>query len=162
MSVAGREKQQAAGLLRRHGLRVTTPRLAVLRCLAEADRHLSAEGVLERLRVAGCRCARATVYNVLNDFAARGLLRTVSIPGGPTWFDPVTEPHPHLYREDTGELVDLPADALPDFRALGLPPELEVAGISLVVHARPRDTDGAGRISNREGGEIVPPGIRTE
>lgn len=138
MNGAGREQGQAADLLRRHGLRVTAPRVAVARCLTGADRHLSAEDVLDRLRTAGCRCARATVYNVLNEFVRRGLVRTVSVPGGPTWFDPVVEPHAHLYREDTGELTDLPSDALPGPDALGIPRDMEVSGISLVVHARPR------------------------
>lgn len=125
-------------MLRRHGLRVTAPRMAVARCLAKAGGHLSAEAVRHRLRADGCRCARATVYNVLNDFARCGLVRPVVVDGHRTYFEPSPEPHPHLYRRDTGELIDLPAGALPDREALGLPPELEVESISLVVHARPR------------------------
>lgn len=131
-----------AGLLRERGLRVTAPRLAVARCLSGADRHLSADGVLERLRESGCRCARATVYNVLNEFTRCGLVRTVTVDGGRTYFDPVVEPHPHLYREDTGELIDLPQAALPDPEKLGLPEDLEVNRISLVVYARPRGSRG--------------------
>lgn len=131
-----------AELLRECGLRVTTPRLAVARCLSGADRHLSADGVLERLRESDCRCARATVYNVLNEFARCGLVRTVTVEGGRTYFDPIAEPHPHLYREDTGELVDLPPAALPDPERLGLPEDLEVNRISLVVYARSRGSRG--------------------
>lgn len=130
------------GLLRQHGLRVTRPRLAVARCLAEADTHLSADGVLERLRESGCRCARATVYNVLNGFARCGLVRTVTVEGGRTYFDPIVEPHPHLYREDTGELMDLPQSALPGPERLNLPGDLEVDRISLVIYARPREGRG--------------------
>lgn len=136
----GGNDRQLKTLLRRLGLRVTAPRLAVGRCLMTAESHLTADGVLARLRAAGCRCARATVYNVLNEFARCGLVQTVALEGGPTYFDPVTEPHPHLYREDTGELFDLPAGAMPDPRTLGLPTGLAVERISLVVHARPRDS----------------------
>lgn len=131
-----------AELLRECGLRVTAPRLAVARCLSGADTHLSADGVLERLREAGCRCARATVYNVLNEFARCGLVRTVTVEGGRTYFDPVIEPHPHLYREDTGELIDLPPAALPDPESLELPGNLEVDRISLVIYARRRESRG--------------------
>lgn len=131
-----------AGLLRRCGLRVTAPRLAVARCLSGADTHLSADGVLERLRESGCRCARATVYNVLNEFTRCGLVRTVTVEGGRTYFDPIVEPHPHLYREDTGELIDLPPAALPEPERLGLPQDLEVNRISLVIYARSRETRG--------------------
>lgn len=131
-----------AGLLRECGLRVTAPRLAVARCLSGADRHLSADAVLERLRESGCRCARATVYNVLNEFARCGLVRTVTVEGGRTYFDPIVEPHPHLYREDTGELMDLPPATLPDPERLGLPEDLEVKRISLVVYARSRESRG--------------------
>ncbi len=139
--MTGRDDQQLKTSLRQLGLRVTAPRLAVARCLATADSHLTADGVLARLRAKGCRCARATVYNVLNEFTRCGLVRTVVVEGGRTYFDPVTEPHPHLYRQDTGELIDLPARALPDPDTLGLPPGLEVERISLVVHASP----GGGR-----------------
>lgn len=134
--------ERPAELLRRRGLRATAPRLAVVRCLTEAGRHLSAEGVLERLRASGCRCARATVYNVLNELTRCGLVRPVVVDGQRAYFDPVTEPHPHLYREDTGELLDLPAGAMPDPQTLGLPPDLAVERISLVVHARPRESRG--------------------
>lgn len=136
--MTGEIDQQLKASLRRLGLRVTTPRLAVARCLMTAGRHLTADGVLARLRTEGCRCARATVYNVLNEFTRCGLVRTVAVEGGRTYFDPVTEPHPHLYREDTGELIDLPGRALPAPETLGLPPGLAVERISLVVHARPQ------------------------
>lgn len=64
--MTGGNDQQLKALLRGLGLRVTAPRLAVARCLMAADSHLTADGVLARLRAAGCRCARATVYNVRN------------------------------------------------------------------------------------------------
>lgn len=64
--MTGGSDQRPYALLRRGGLRVTAPRLAVARCLMTADSHLTADGVLARLRAAGCRCARATVYNVRN------------------------------------------------------------------------------------------------
>lgn len=128
-----------ADQLRAAGLRVTRPRLAVSRCLLEAvDEHLTADRVLVRLRAGGCRCARASVYNVLKDLAGSGLVQRIAVHDGATYFDPVTRPHPHLYIPETGELLDLPPESMPDADSLGLSPELRVQHVSMVVHASRR------------------------
>lgn len=129
--------EHLAAQIRGRGLRVTGQRLAVARCLLAADEHLTAEGVLSKLRQRGCRCSRATVYNALNDFCRHGLVQPVVVDTVGTYFDPVTEPHPHLYLPDTGRLVDLPPSALPAAGDLDLPPGLKVESDSLVVRARP-------------------------
>ncbi len=137
MTMTPGNDEQIAAQIRDHGLRVTGQRLAVARCLLAADDHLTAEGVLSKLRDGGCRCSRATVYNALNDFCRHGLVQPVTVDTVGTYFDPVTEPHPHLYLPESGRLVDLPAGALPAAEDLGLPPGLTVESVSLVVRARP-------------------------
>lgn len=61
---------QESDELRRAGLKVTLPRIKVLRMLAGREReHLSAEEVYQRLREQGEDIALATVYRVLTQFA---------------------------------------------------------------------------------------------
>lgn len=125
--------------MRRCGIRCTSQRLAVARCLYDSSRHLSAPMVLDRLCASGSRCSRATVYNTLNLFARKGLVRPVAVNGGPVFFDPVTTPHPHVYRTDTGKLQDLDPEILQALQGLTLPDGLQAEGIDLVVRARPVD-----------------------
>jgi len=81
--------------------------------------------------------AKATVYDTLNLFAARGLLRPLSVDGTRSWFDSNVEPHYHFHDERTGALSDV---ALPEvqFSRLPEPPAgMEVAGLDLVIRLRP-------------------------
>ena len=82
------------------------------------------------------RVSLATVYNTLHQFTAAGLLREVSVESGKAYFDTNTSSHHHFLVEDSGELSDIPADAV-DVRMLpGAPPGLEVARIDVVVRLR--------------------------
>lgn len=61
--------------LRRAGLKVTTPRLKILDILASGDtRHLSAEAIYKSLLESNEDIGLATVYRVLTQFEAAGLV----------------------------------------------------------------------------------------
>ncbi|WP_457825730.1 Fur family transcriptional regulator, partial [Staphylococcus aureus] len=57
------------------GIRPTAQRVQIALLLLAAPQHLSAEQILASLWAAGARVSKATVYNTLNLFAARGLIR---------------------------------------------------------------------------------------
>jgi Fur family iron response transcriptional regulator len=120
------------------GIRVTEQRLQVAALLLRAPQHLSAEQIAETLRGAGTRVSKATVYNTLNLFAARGLIRQVSIDGSCAWFDSNVAPHYHFHDQQSGALLDVePCDV--QFSRLPEPPSgMEVAGIDVVIRLRPR------------------------
>ena len=56
----------------------------------------------------GSRVSKATVYNTLNLFCERGLLRTVDVDPSRQYYDSSIESHHHFYNVDTGELIDIP------------------------------------------------------
>jgi Fur family iron response transcriptional regulator len=120
------------------GIRVTEQRLQVASLLLRAPQHLSAEQITEALRGAGTRVSKATIYNTLNLFAARGLIRQVSVDGSCAWFDSNVAPHYHFHDEQTGALLDVePRDV--QFSRLPQPPSgMEVAGIDVVIRLRRR------------------------
>jgi Fur family transcriptional regulator, ferric uptake regulator len=71
--------QEAAGLeskdLRKAGLKVTGPRLKILEILeGSPTRHMSAEGIYKRLIESNEDIGLATVYRVLTQFQAAGLV----------------------------------------------------------------------------------------
>ncbi len=128
---------EAAALLRRAGLRPTRQRVALARLVAEGgDRHLTAERLHAEARGAGVRVSVATVYNTLHRFVRAGLLRELAAAPGRTYFDTNTAHHHHFYDTETGELTDIPAEAV----ALATLPEppagREVERVDAVVRLR--------------------------
>lgn len=123
--------------LKQVGLRPTRQRLELLQLLrGNGDRHVTPESLHLEARGDGIRVSLATVYNTLNQFTDKGVLRRLITESGVTWFDTNTSDHHHFYNEVSGELTDFPADAevwsqLPD------PPEGKgITGVNIVVCIR--------------------------
>jgi len=129
---------RAATRLADCGIRVTDQRLQIASILLSAPQHLTAEQIADALRHGGAHVSKATVYNTLNLFAARGLIRQLSVDGTCAWFDSNVEPHYHFHDEHSGALSDV---AVKDVQFSRLPPTpagMEVAGIDLVIRLRRR------------------------
>ena len=95
------------------GLRPTRQRLALAKLLfAGHDRHVTAEQLHDDAMAAGISVSLATVYNSLNQFTQAGLLREVIVEPGRSYFDTNVSDHHHFYFENSGELRDIPSDAL--------------------------------------------------
>lgn len=74
--------------LRNAGLKVTLPRVKILEMLEGAtSRHLTAEDVYKRLLDAGEEIGLATVYRVLTQFEAAGLVKRHHFEGGHSVFE---------------------------------------------------------------------------
>src|ERR1700743_1511298 len=85
-----------AGLLRRHQLRVTPQRRAILHAFrGTPDEHLSAEEVLSRASQAVPEIGRGTVYATLAELAELGLLGSVGNPE-PIRYETNVAPHDHF------------------------------------------------------------------
>ncbi|MBM4293328.1 MAG: transcriptional repressor [Deltaproteobacteria bacterium] len=85
-------------LLALNGLRPTPVRLAVLEILGLADRALRAGEILESLRIRR-RVNKVTVYRILDDFTARGILRRINLDDRAAHYELACEhhpPHPHF------------------------------------------------------------------
>src|SRR5580693_4495227 len=137
-SIAESNWARAATRLADCGIRVTDQRLQIASILLSAPQHLSAEQIAEALRREGARVSKATVYNTLNLFAARGLIRQLSVNGDCAWFDSNVGPHYHFQDEQSGALQDLALGEV-QFSLLPEPPVgMEVAGIDVVIRLRRR------------------------
>jgi Fur family iron response transcriptional regulator len=99
-------------LLRAHGIQPSAQRIAVGRYVLTTDDHPSADEVWQRVRSKLAVLSRATVYNTLNLFVARGLLRSHFLAEGRVVYDPRTEPHHHFIDDDSGRIHDVPWSAL--------------------------------------------------
>src|ERR1700733_1061539 len=74
--------------LRNAGLKVTLPRLKILDMLAEGSaHHMSAEDIYKKLLVSNEDIGLATVYRVLTQFEAAGLVTRHHFEGGMAVFE---------------------------------------------------------------------------
>jgi Fur family iron response transcriptional regulator len=121
-------------MLRQANLRPTRQRLTLGRLLFESgDRHVTAEQLHAEVTALGEHVSLATVYNTLHQFKRAGLVRELAIEGSKAYFDTNTSNHNHFLLETTGDLMDIPGDAI---RVEGLPepPEgMRITHVDVVV-----------------------------
>lgn len=96
--------------LKKAGLKVTLPRLKILQILESQPKdsqHMSAEEVYDKLREAGDDVGLATVYRVLTQFEAAGLVERHNFEGGKSVFElDRGEHHDHMVCVDTGQVIE--------------------------------------------------------
>ena len=95
-------------LFEQFGILSTPQRLEVAEILLEKPQHMSADQIIDRLREAGSSVSKATVYNTLNLFGERGIVKEVMVDPVRKFYDSTTHPHHHFYNVDSGELSDIP------------------------------------------------------
>ena len=98
--------------LRDHGVAPSAQRLAVAEYVLSTEMHPSADEVFAVVRRGFPMISRATVYNTLNLFVAKGLLRELVLAEGRVVFDPKTDAHHHFVDDETGAIRDIPWKAL--------------------------------------------------
>jgi len=94
--------------LKKAGLKVTLPRLKVLALLDQAtEKHMSAEDVYKALLETGDDVGLATVYRVLTQFEAAGLVLRSNFEGGHAVFELAKdEHHDHMVNMESGQVIE--------------------------------------------------------
>jgi Fur family iron response transcriptional regulator len=125
-------------LIEKHDILPTPQRVEIAHILLERAQHLSAEQIIERLKAADSGVSKATVYNTLNLFSERGLIREVMVDPVRKFYDSTTHPHHHFYNVDSGELSDIPDEQV-NFAGLPeLPEGTESESIEVLIRVRDR------------------------
>jgi len=106
-------------ILKSHGVLPTPQRVEVATVLLEKPQHLSADQIIDQLRAHGSRVSKATVYNTLHLFGAKGLVKELDVDPSRRFYDSTTHPHHHFYHVDSGKLSDIEENQV---RIMGLPP----------------------------------------
>ncbi|HET7433166.1 MAG TPA: Fur family transcriptional regulator [Thermoanaerobaculia bacterium] len=94
--------------LREHGIQPSAQRMAVADYVLYTIEHPSADVVWKRVRERFPWISRATVYNTLNLFVDKGLLRRLTFAEDSIVFDPKTDTHHHFIDDETGAIHDVP------------------------------------------------------
>ncbi|MFA7540767.1 MAG: ferric iron uptake transcriptional regulator [Lysobacterales bacterium] len=94
--------------LRKVGLKVTHPRLRILEILGAAEgQHLSAEAIYRQLIESSEDIGLATVYRVLTQFEAAGLVIKHNFEGGQAIYElDRGDHHDHMVCVETGTVIE--------------------------------------------------------
>ena len=100
--------EKIKNVLRQINLRPTKQRIAIFDILFRQENwHFSADIVEKKCSESGVKISAGTIYNVLNDFYAKGLISKVMIDDDRSWFDTNTSDHFHIYDTKDRKLYDI-------------------------------------------------------
>ena len=126
--------------LKKAGLKVTLPRIKVLKLLENAEeQHMSAEDVYKSLLETGDDVGLATVYRVLTQFESAGLVLRHNFEGGHAVFELAKdEHHDHMVDVDSGKVLEF-FDEVIEERQKQIAAEhgFELVDHSLTLYVRP-------------------------
>ena len=131
-------RESLIAMLRRHDVNPTHQRIEIAYALFGQGAHLSADQIMARVNGRHSETSKATVYNTLNLFLEKQLIREVIVDPNKVFYDPNTEPHYHLYDADTGELTDIDASEVTISGLPQLPAGVVTEGVDVIVRVRSR------------------------
>jgi Fur family iron response transcriptional regulator len=128
-------KKNIVALLEEHGIQPSAHRVAVGEYVLTTEEHPSADRVWASVRERFPMISRATVYNTLNLFVEKKLLRELHLAPDSVVFDPNTDRHHHLIDDDTGQIHDIDWGQV-EVRNVKTVGKFEVHDYQVVMHGR--------------------------
>ena len=128
--------------LKEAGLKATLPRIRILQMLEDSsEKHLSAEDVFKLLMDAGEEVGLATVYRVLTQFEAAGLVIRHNFDSGHSVFElNKGDHHDHMVCLKTGKVIEFHNDEIERLqREIASEHGYELEEHSLVLYVRPKE-----------------------
>lgn len=130
-----------SGNLRKVGLKVTQPRKRILDLLEETvNKHMTADDIYRVLIQAGDDIGLATVYRVLNQFEAAGLVVKHNFEGGQAYYELDSGMHhDHMVCIETGKVIEFSNDEIERLQAqIAAEHGYDIEDHSLVIYVRPK------------------------
>lgn len=130
-----------SGNLRKVGLKVTQPRKRILDLLEETvNKHMTADDIYRVLIQAGDDIGLATVYRVLNQFEAAGLVVKHNFEGGQAYYELDSGMHhDHMVCIETGKVIEFSNDEIERLQGqIAAEHGYDIQDHSLVIYVRPK------------------------
>ena len=127
--------------LKKLGLKVTHPRIRILEILgSEGVRHLSAEDLYRRLLADGEDIGLATVYRVLTQFEAAGLVEKHNFESGTAVYElDRGQHHDHMVCVESGKVIEFSNAEIERLqKQIAAEHGYEIEDHSLVLYVRPK------------------------
>ena len=132
-------RDELIGLLKQHDINPTSQRIEIAGFVLNKPQHVSADQILAYVKSSKTYVSKSTVYNTLNLFARKGLVKELIIDNDKVFFDSNTSEHHHFFNEETSELMDFNTDQI-RFTELPEPPQgLVATGVDIVVKVKKQD-----------------------
>ena len=125
--------------LRNVGLKVTHPRLRILELLEQSKpRHMTAEDIYRHLLEQGEDIGLATVYRVLTQFEAAGLVLKHNFEAGQSVYElDRGHHHDHMVDVETGKIIEFESAEIEELqRKIAAKHGYEIDEHSLVLYVR--------------------------
>jgi Fur family ferric uptake transcriptional regulator len=132
--------EQETQELRKAGLKVTHPRMRILQIFEEdGARHLTAEDIYKKLLAHQEDIGLATVYRVLTQFEAAGILSKHNFEGGQAVYElDRGQHHDHMIDVDSGKVIEFVSEEIERLqREIAARHGYEIQDHSLVLYVRP-------------------------
>lgn len=129
-------RDNLAAELRSHGINPTHQRIEIAFALFSRGEHLSADQVMAAVNEHHSETSKATVYNTLNLFVEKNLVREVNVDPSKVFYDPNTTPHYHIYNTESGKLTDIDASAVSISGLPDMPEGTITEGMDVVIRVR--------------------------
>ncbi len=120
--------EDALGRCQALGMRLSRQRRYILELLWEAQEHLSARDIYDRLNRQGRDIGHTSVYQNLEALSEQGIIECLDRSEG-RLYGHISESHSHVICQDTGQIIDIQVE---------LPPEL-IAAIETQTGTHIRD-----------------------
>ncbi len=101
-------EQETVKLLKERGINPSSQRVRIYHYLATSMEHPTVDDIYADLRKEGHLFSRATVYNAVNLFLEKGLIRPVKVEPHEMRFDASPGFHAHFKCESCGRVQDVP------------------------------------------------------
>jgi len=127
--------------LRKAGLKVTHPRMRILEILEASDgKHMTAEDIYRELLTHDDEIGLATVYRVLTQFEAAGLINKHNFEGGQAVFEINRgKHHDHMVDVDSGKVIEFVSEEIERLqREIADRHGYVIEDHSLVLYVRPK------------------------
>jgi Fur family ferric uptake transcriptional regulator len=130
-----------SAILKEVGLKITQPRLKILELLERRRfKHMTADDIYRELNRDGDDMGLATVYRVLNQFEAVGLVIKHNFEGGQAYYELDSGGHhDHMVCVETGKVMEFVNDEIERIQhEIAEAAGYEIEDHSLVIYVRPK------------------------
>ncbi|MDZ4729206.1 MAG: ferric iron uptake transcriptional regulator [Xanthomonadales bacterium] len=129
--------------LKQVGLKITHPRKRIFEVLEEKDhKHMTADDIYRSLVETGEDIGLATVYRVLSQFEAAGLVSKHNFEGGQAYYELDSgKHHDHMVCVETGKVIEFVNEEIETLqKKIAAAHGYEIEDHSLVIYVRPKQS----------------------
>lgn len=126
-------EKNALTILKEAGIKPTSQRALILDYLRNNKTHPSTEEIYQDLQKEVAVLSRATVYNTVNIFREKGILRILDLGDDVAHYDIDPEDHAHFQCTSCNRIWNIQYEDLPE---LGTPKGFKVEDIQLIMRGK--------------------------